>query len=1360
MKKIISMLLMALIAVAAYADVPQQKAPRKVSSAADLVGTYIWDIGMVEEVPKTLTGYTPIPSTDDVVISLSETTPDGLTISGMYPNSLEATLMYDFGGWCLRIAKGQVVGNAPGYGDYVLEGSIPQVEEGNITDWSSEDVVGYVQEDGSIYFTCWFINVLSENAGNYAGYWMSPLIVGGSTLTPNKKLVNVPEGVEINNYSLTFTDYNNKTQTVAAKVALDGNVVYFQGISGFCPEAWVKGIMLGTKVTFPQKQYVGEHELYGSTYAFSNCEAEYLYDEATESFSTDGLVYGLTGGKYYDRYMKKSSLQKVDEVPAMPANPIIKEFFESDKDGYLINIDVPLEDISGNTLCPWDLWFEIFTDIEGEVKPITFTPATHIKLHEDMTFIPYGFTDNWDFSWGNPNKYIFFNGLYSSRWNKVGIKSIYTVDGVTNETEIQWYEIKPYTWGTESNYYLPATTLYPNLISEQIYTKEDFGNACDITSISFFNTGGSYKRNVDIYLAYTSKTTFSNDNDFITFSEEDKVFSGEVDFLGDKWTAIPFSKAFSYNGIGNVVLIVNDYTGHGFNTSLNCRVYDAPNQSLMCCTTGGKFTATNMWGGNMFDVKNQFRLNEVGLDTRPKPTNLAVTNLTWNSATITWEGEGNKWNLAYQEGYGNNNTWTEVNGLTEKSYDMTGLSNSSYYHVRVQSDLGDGEGSGWTTMAFKTNNRYVAVSDVKVLDADGSSITLGWTDNNDATQWRIIYYGETGYDIYVDTNPYTITGLLPETEYQIRIYPYSKEYGTGPEYLFYASTGKLDNPAPYNIAVSETPTSADISWEGLSDNYVLYCKKNNPDAGVIFFDDFENGLDDKGWTVYSSEFVPEQGGWFTFKTGDYIDAHSGEYAASAWTRVDSPFDFYVADNWLVTPQLDLQGMLTFWQTVDGDYPDCFEVRLSTTGNAIEDFNVVLRPKQLGTEDWAEVCVDLSPYAGKKGYVAIHHTGYQNHYLFIDDFGLYNNFTSIETTGKNATFADLEPDTEYWYAIKGVKAGKKDAVSFGSTFTTPSRNPVPYDIIISPQTYSANVFWKGFSDTYIVQYKVSDTDNWQTAWSTETRITLEGLQKNTTYNLQIHGIKSGEAEAVSQVATFWTKEEDPLELVLYDNGENNTTLIRDYNGKLCDVTIKNRIFKKDGSWQTIVLPFNLYVPGSVLDGAEVRALTSETVRKGVAIMNFLTPVKLIEVRKPYLIRWQGGGNIINPQFKSVWVSSNPNLMKYELDHMGCLGHFDYNMYLEDNDDNDYYSTGDPILSPIEVGSVVHAFDFTVYKRPKSLAEINTVVFYTGEEEDIVVGVDSPLEETEGEAVIYNLSGQRLSKTQKGINIVNGKKILVK
>lgn len=46
------------------------------------------------------------------------------------------------------------------------------------------------------------------------------------------------------------------------------------------------------------------------------------------------------------------------------------------------------------------------------------------------------------------------------------------------------------------------------------------------------------------------------------------------------------------------------------------------------------------------------------------------------------------------------------------------------------------------------------------------------------------------------------------------------------------------------------------------------------------------------------------------------------------------------------------------------------------------------------------------------------------------------------------------------------------------------------------------------------------------------------------------------------------------------------------------------------------------------------------------------------------------------------------------------------------------------------------------------------------QDFIDGV-SPIKETEEEAtIIYNLAGQRLNKMQKGINIVGGRKVLMK
>jgi hypothetical protein len=98
-------------------------------------------------------------------------------------------------------------------------------------------------------------------------------------------------------------------------------------------------------------------------------------------------------------------------------------------------------DAEGNGMLSSKLAFQFFTDIEHEVQPLVFTPATHSRLTEDLTIIPFGFTEDYDFY----NGQIYLNDLYSADWNKLGIKSIYTGGGETRETEIQWFDIKEYS---------------------------------------------------------------------------------------------------------------------------------------------------------------------------------------------------------------------------------------------------------------------------------------------------------------------------------------------------------------------------------------------------------------------------------------------------------------------------------------------------------------------------------------------------------------------------------------------------------------------------------------------------------------------------------------------------------------------------------------------------------------------------------------------------------------------------------------------------------------------------------------------------------------------------------------------------
>lgn len=326
-------------------------------------------------------------------------------------------------GTTATFANGQLVGEDE-YGPEYIVGS----EDGQTV---SENIVfNYNAEEGVLEAVTTYIleNSKTDQVSPYC-YWISPTFSKNEPAGP--EVVTPPAGIEAVDYVMTFT-----TGSTPVKVAVDGNDVYFQGMSSYLPEAWVKGTKDGSNVTFDAMQYMGEYAGYES-YFFYNGATTFVYDAEADSYSATGQVFGVLGGKYYDGNYTDPVLSRVYEIAATPANPEITALTNGQY-GWYITFNVPLQDTEGNPLVASKLSYEIFTEVEEVVSPLTFTPATHSKLTEDLTVIPYGFTENYDFY----DTQIYLNDLYSSSWEKIGIKSIYTGGGETHETDIQWLVLK------------------------------------------------------------------------------------------------------------------------------------------------------------------------------------------------------------------------------------------------------------------------------------------------------------------------------------------------------------------------------------------------------------------------------------------------------------------------------------------------------------------------------------------------------------------------------------------------------------------------------------------------------------------------------------------------------------------------------------------------------------------------------------------------------------------------------------------------------------------------------------------------------------------------------------------------------
>ena len=116
----------------------------------------------------------------------------------------------------------------------------------------------------------------------------------------------------------------------------------------------------------------------------------------------------------------------------------------------------------------------------------------------------------------------------------------------------------------------PVAPDYNYSYTQSIYTPEDvcgsstgaklYGIAFYYYGRSSYGTGGDVVRNVTIYLSETSNGQLT---DWETTSLT-QVYSGNVAFIKGGWTWITFQTPFDYSGNNNLVVTVNDLSGHNY----------------------------------------------------------------------------------------------------------------------------------------------------------------------------------------------------------------------------------------------------------------------------------------------------------------------------------------------------------------------------------------------------------------------------------------------------------------------------------------------------------------------------------------------------------------------------------------------------------------------------------------------------------------------------------------------------------------------------------------------------------------------------------------------------------------------------
>jgi hypothetical protein len=183
----------------------------------------------------------------------------------------------------------------------------------------------------------------------------------------------------------------------------------------------------------------------------------------------------------------------------------------------------------------------------------------------------------------------------------------------------------------------------------------------------------------------------------------------------------------------------------------------------------------------------------------PVPTNVTVTDITTDGATISWQGEADSYNVRYRSGEGE---WTETTA-TEKSIALTGLENNVQYEVQVQAIYGELT-SEWTEpVTFTTLKIFPKPSDFAVEDLTYNSAKLTWKANGDETGWQIYITEASAVSdiedllVPVDEPEYILTDLEEFTTYYVFL---RAVYEDGVSDFFTSSFKTLEQfPTPKNF---------------------------------------------------------------------------------------------------------------------------------------------------------------------------------------------------------------------------------------------------------------------------------------------------------------------------------------------------------------------------------------------------------------------------------------------------------------------------------------------------------------------------------------------------------------------------------
>jgi hypothetical protein len=344
--------------------------------------------------------------------------------------------------------------------------------------------------------------------------------------------------------------------------------------------------------------------------------------------------------------------------------------------------------------------------------------------------------------------------------------------------------------------------------------------------------------------------------------------------------------------------------------------------------------------------------------------------------------------------------------------------------------------------------RHFNCSDQFKLVVDDVTIIYPREDGRTA-EWKV--------EEYV-TSPCNITGLTPEAEHEVQVQTVGNEEWT--KSVYFTTLELQAEPAVTPTEVTEQEVGEDfatIGWTGNGETSwnIRYRKQ----AGTTLWD-FETTYDD--WNSIDAD--GDGFGW-GFVNANGMKTHSGTGVAASVSYDNKSGKALTPDNWLISPEVTLDGTLSFWAVSQENtpvyVPEHFAV-YATTGDPTNTANFTeILGETVVTAEMTEYTADLSIFEGQKGYLAFRHFNCTDLFqLNLDDIAITtpeNEWIVVEGVTENPyTIEGLENGVTYEFEVQAIgEAGDVSEWSETMTFTTSMPDAI---VEVASETTANNVWY--------------------------------------------------------------------------------------------------------------------------------------------------------------------------------------------------------------------------------------------------------------------------------------------------------------